>query len=807
MVLRVLKLLMRPFFGVPTPLANVAFVVAVYFRWQDLSQIAGLATLTLLGRDGAQCRLCDTVLLFAMKEVKVNKLKGGIDCRTVCFGLGGRCEDTCKTVKAALSNSTSAPCQAAGFCPHQTGEEECRWSYKAMGCLPAGGVCRHRLPTTCELAPGVRRWRQAQRFVQEDIEALGAAFAKRAKYCSEPNAGPRCIRDAAGLGRACQFGGYVVIAVLGTYLTVRAIESPGGADDRQWLVFWLLMFAFAFVERFTDLLLSHIPRYYELKLGFLLWLMFSPPGGGAEKLYRVLRRRLGLGHLFGRHFARVARSDADYLRRLPLALQREVWSREGVSGASAGGGALRPVLSAGDAPTNGAPGAKFGASGANGALRSVASVDSGGSSGCGGCGGCGGSAGAEGGALRAVLSELCTSEAAIVARFGRPTMKALWTHWNAVDPTVVVVKVVRAVGLPVMDPVGASSGFAAAAELAAEVSTEANGSSSSSSDRYPPGTRVRHIFRGNGTVTDLMGDGRSRVKFDNGDERRYQRSSMRSQRWSRTEPHALVDAYVIATLVPPSPPEDALSPPPPLLLSPSASPSPPPSDAPTAPVTVLQPRWFASLLAARSKAAQRPLWHRVRLFVRCLTLVVRWRRCATSVAAAKEALARGAPTLALRRLWRVLSLRLHGRTSADSLRGGSDGGILSTAFHGGPSGPKGQYSRRATAVRRGTNAPKWHQTLELPLPSRTIGSDGTLSGDTVAPLTRLRLEAWDADVLSRDDFIGEVTIPLTPAMDGRVHRFTLPLTDPEGAFAGLRGGGGGALQPLGELTVEVSLES
>ena len=147
MVLRVLKLLMRPLFGVPTPLANVAFVVAVYFRWQDLSQIAGLATLTLLGRDGAQCKLCDTVLLFAMKEVKVNKLKGGIDCRTVCFGLGGRCEDTCKTVKAALSNSTSAPCQAAGFCPHQTGEEECRWSYKAMGCLPAGGVCRHRLPT------------------------------------------------------------------------------------------------------------------------------------------------------------------------------------------------------------------------------------------------------------------------------------------------------------------------------------------------------------------------------------------------------------------------------------------------------------------------------------------------------------------------------------------------------------------------------------------------------------------------------------------------------------------------------------
>ena len=37
------------------------------------------------------------------------------------------------------------------------------------------------------------------------------------------------------------------------------VETPGGDDDRQWLTFWLIYFAFSGVERFTDVLLSHLP--------------------------------------------------------------------------------------------------------------------------------------------------------------------------------------------------------------------------------------------------------------------------------------------------------------------------------------------------------------------------------------------------------------------------------------------------------------------------------------------------------------------------------------------------------------------
>ena len=42
------------------------------------------------------------------------------------------------------------------------------------------------------------------------------------------------------------------------------------------------------------------------------------------------------------------------------------------------------------------------------------------------------------------------------------------------------------------------------------------------------------------------------------------------------------------------------------------------------------------------------------------------------------------------------------------------------------------------------------------------------------------LQVWDHDLLSRDDFIGEIEISLCPLMDARTHTYTLPLTDPEG---------------------------
>ena len=642
---RLLKILMAPLFGLPAPVANLALGVAIYFRWQDFYQIMRFSVLTVAGREGAQCQLCDTVMMFAMKEAKLNKLKGGLDCKTVCFGFsGGRCGRMCDAIKSSMNNSTQYPCQAAGFCPQQKaiddfGEVVCRWSYKQMGCLPAGGVCRHRLPTTCELAPGIRRWRRMKRFVLEDMEQLGAAFAKRAKYCSEPGASPRsCIRDASGVGLVCQNLGYALIASIGTYRTVHAIESPGGADDRQWLVFWLLMFACSFAERFTDLLLSWLPRYYELKLLFLCWLM----KGGGEKLYRKARRYLQLQSVFGRHFGTVARNDDEYLGRLPIALREEVEQKGGIT------------------------------------------------------------------ELRPVLESLCTSEEDLSKRYDGVTVKSLMLHWNAVDPAVVVLRVKHASNLPVMDP-----------SLAEELSL-----SSASA------THAHH--------------------------RNIQKH------------HDKVDAYVVANLVPPADP-------------------------------FLAARGHDRLVSLWT--TKRHCWSRVRLFVHVLLLVVAWRKRVTSFQSVRSAARQRWPVTMVRRLVRFATIA--SGEAINRLIGARAESLVSMAFHGGPVGPLGQYGKRRTRCKWGTNDPHWNETLELRLPSRVIGKDGSLSGDTVAPFTKLRLELWDRDLFSRDDFIGEVTLPLTPAMDGRTHVYTLPLTDPEGAFAAKEWGA----QLRGEVTVEVSVES
>lgn len=704
-----LKLMMKPLFGLPTPLANMAIFMGIYFRWQEFQQIASLATMSLLGREGAQCKLCDTVLMFAMKEAKVNKIRGGLDCNAICFAMGGKCKKMCKSVKDSMNNSTSYPCQAAGFCPTHdalddyTGEVTCQWSYKKMGCLtkvdgklvPAGNVCVHKLPASCELSPGVRRWRRMKRFSNEGLGALGKAFEQRAKYCSEEGAGALCIRDAMGTGRICQNLGYYVIAIFGTYLTVRAIESPGGADDRQWLVFWLIMFTCSYMERFTDLLLSWFSRYYELKLVFLFWLMFARPSGGAEKIYRWMRRRLNLARAFGRHFGTVAAHDDDYIRRLPEPIRAEIAKRGKES-------------------------------------------------------------------LRTVLEELGTSDRDIEKRYGAVAMSALWNHWNAVDPHVLVLRVVQATDLPVMDP-----------GVVQELKMRDAASSPS-----PTTTKKRATTPSSAALVSAT------TMHDSDDSDKP--LDMARKGYHKKNGHSKVDSYVVATLVPPNDQN--------LLLEKVTG------DDGTATLYDDEPGHRRLKMGLWAPSVVH--WARVRMITKSLSLIIYWRRRATSMAAIKSALQSRAPSLALHRLTRLVwELGLPSLLANTPFFDGQSG-VLSSAFRGGALGPAGQYSRRTTSVRYNTSEPKYHQTLELRLPSRTVASDGSLTGNTVAAFTNLRLELWDSDLFSHDDFIGEATISLAPIMDGRRHRYVLKLTDPEDAFAA-----GEWTSLTGEVMIDVSLES
>ena len=102
------------------------------------------------------------------------------------------------------------------------------------------------------------------------------------------------------------------------------------------------------------------------------------------------------------------------------------------------------------------------------------------------------------------------------------------------------------------------------------------------------------------------------------------------------------------------------------------------------------------------------------------------------------------------------------------------------ALSGGPIAPAGQYGGSYSRIIRKTLQPVWNQRIELRLGGGQMNDRGEYD-NRQAPYTRLRLELWDSDLMSRDDFIGEVSVPLCPMMDGRTHTYAdVPLEDPQG---------------------------
>jgi hypothetical protein len=120
--------------------------------------------------------------------------------------------------------------------------------------------------------------------------AAMAAGLLHQKRCGEPDAGPYCIAKPSGFGRVAEFLAWFLSILYGGYASTVAIESPGGDDDQQWLTFWVMFVASMFLEQtFARVLLSKFPFYYQVKLVFIVWLMFFD---GAATVYRWLRMRM-----------------------------------------------------------------------------------------------------------------------------------------------------------------------------------------------------------------------------------------------------------------------------------------------------------------------------------------------------------------------------------------------------------------------------------------------------------------------------------------------------------------------------------
>ena len=66
--------------------------------------------------------------------------------------------------------------------------------------------------------------------------------------------------------------------------SIRAIESKGSDDDKQWLTYWVVFAIFTFVDLFSGFILKFIPFYFFFKLIFLVW-CFMPNTQGARFMY------------------------------------------------------------------------------------------------------------------------------------------------------------------------------------------------------------------------------------------------------------------------------------------------------------------------------------------------------------------------------------------------------------------------------------------------------------------------------------------------------------------------------------------
>eukprot|EP00124_Ichthyophonus_hoferi_P000603 Ihof_evm14s23 gene=Ihof_evmTU14s23 len=73
------------------------------------------------------------------------------------------------------------------------------------------------------------------------------------------------------------------------YCSIKAIESPSAADDKQWLTYWTVFSLFNIIEFFSDVVLYWLPFYYYLKIASIAFLLL-PQTQGATVIYNKVIR-------------------------------------------------------------------------------------------------------------------------------------------------------------------------------------------------------------------------------------------------------------------------------------------------------------------------------------------------------------------------------------------------------------------------------------------------------------------------------------------------------------------------------------
>lgn len=91
-------------------------------------------------------------------------------------------------------------------------------------------------------------------------------------------------------------GGTILTVVLSVvypaYKSIKALQTEDTEDDDKiWLTYWCVFGIFTLLDEFLGFLLSMIPFYYYIKLGFFVWMM-HPSTKGATVIYRMILKPL-----------------------------------------------------------------------------------------------------------------------------------------------------------------------------------------------------------------------------------------------------------------------------------------------------------------------------------------------------------------------------------------------------------------------------------------------------------------------------------------------------------------------------------
>jgi receptor expression-enhancing protein 5/6 len=86
------------------------------------------------------------------------------------------------------------------------------------------------------------------------------------------------------IGQGVNFFVNLLGVVYPAYMSFKALESEGHADDKQWLCYWVVFGVFTTTDTLTDSLLCWVPFYQPTKLLMLLFLAW-PETRGAQLVY------------------------------------------------------------------------------------------------------------------------------------------------------------------------------------------------------------------------------------------------------------------------------------------------------------------------------------------------------------------------------------------------------------------------------------------------------------------------------------------------------------------------------------------